>query len=174
LFLKQLQKLSDLVVSSHDGGREDKGGKEHSIEDGGSGSGYSSWKPEEKPRFSNEGLEERVGVYSDDQNENSMMRSEKSEDKGHQVLRMDDNDHAEMPLASLEKWYNSVDPNGILDQSCSSSQWLDFWTWKVNNTLCSMYDVCFLREGTKIGSYLAGSCAANWWKLNIPALKNVE
>ncbi|KAF7816647.1 homeobox-leucine zipper protein ATHB-12-like [Senna tora] len=29
-------------------------------------------------------------------------------------------------LASLEKWY-SVDPSGLLDQCCSSSQWLDFW-----------------------------------------------
>lgn len=29
-------------------------------------------------------------------------------------------------LASLEKLY-SVDPSGLLDQSCSSSQWLDFW-----------------------------------------------
>ncbi|XP_054789111.1 homeobox-leucine zipper protein ATHB-12-like [Prosopis cineraria] len=29
-------------------------------------------------------------------------------------------------LASIEKWYN-VDPSGLLDQSCSSSQWLDFW-----------------------------------------------
>ncbi|RDY05440.1 Homeobox-leucine zipper protein ATHB-7 [Mucuna pruriens] len=120
----EFQKLSDLVVTSqsHDGGREDKGGKENSIEDGGSGSGYSSWKPEAKPRFSNEGLEERIGVCSDDQNENSIIRSEKSEDKEHQqILRMDD-DHAEMPLASLEKWYSSVDPSGILDQSCSSSQ----------------------------------------------------
>ncbi|KAK7353409.1 hypothetical protein VNO80_18856 [Phaseolus coccineus] len=124
----ELQKLSDLVESSHDGGREDKGAKEHSIEDGGSGSGYSSWKPEVKPRFSTEGLEERLGVYSDDQNENSIIRSEKSEDKGHQLLRVDDNDQAEIPLASLEKWYSSVDPSGILDQSCSSSQWLDFWT----------------------------------------------
>ncbi|KAG5036074.1 hypothetical protein JHK87_010984 [Glycine soja] len=123
----ELQKLSDLLEACQDDGREDKAGKENSIEDGGSGSGYSSWKPEAKPRFSNEGLEERIGVYSDDQNENSIIRGgEKSEDKGHQLLRMDD--HAEMPLASLEKWYSGVDPSGILDQSCSSSQWLDFWT----------------------------------------------
>ncbi|TKY74041.1 Homeobox-leucine zipper protein ATHB-7 [Spatholobus suberectus] len=122
----ELQKQSDLVVTSHDGEREDKVAKENSIEDGGSGSGYSSWKPEAKPRFSNEALEDRIGVYSDDQNENSIIRSEKSEDKGQQLLRMDD--HAEMPLASLEKWYSGVDPSGILDQSCSSSQWLDFWT----------------------------------------------
>ena len=130
-FLKQLQKLSDLLEACQDDGREDKAGKENSIEDGGSGSGYSSWKPEaKKPRFSNdEGLEERIGVYSDDQNENSIIRGvEKSEDKGHQLLRMDDHDHADMPLASLEKWYSGVDPSGILDQSCSSSQWLDFWT----------------------------------------------
>ncbi|KAK7410748.1 hypothetical protein VNO78_01798 [Psophocarpus tetragonolobus] len=122
----ELQKLSDSVVTSHDVGREDKAGKENSIEDGGSGSGYSCWKPEPKPRFSNEGLEDRIGVYSDDQNENSIIKGEKSEDKEHQLLRMDD--QADMPLASLEKWYSSVDPSGILDQSCSSSQWLDFWT----------------------------------------------
>ncbi|XP_028790804.1 homeobox-leucine zipper protein ATHB-12-like [Neltuma alba] len=29
-------------------------------------------------------------------------------------------------LGSIEKWH-SVDPSGLLDQSCSSSQWLDFW-----------------------------------------------
>ncbi|KAL2339569.1 hypothetical protein Fmac_007509 [Flemingia macrophylla] len=123
----ELQRLSDLVITSHDGGREDKGAKENSIEDGGSGSGYSSWKAEAKPRFSNDGFEDRIGVYSDDQNENSIIRGEKSENEEHQLLRMDDH-HGEMPLSSLEKWYSSVDPSGILDQSCSSSQWLDFWT----------------------------------------------
>ncbi|XP_027338900.1 homeobox-leucine zipper protein ATHB-12-like [Abrus precatorius] len=112
---QELHKLSDLMEISRDGRRDDKVAKENSIEDGGSGSGYSSWRPEEaKPCFSN------------DKNENRIIRAEKSEDKGHQLLRMDD--HAEMPLASLEKWYSSVDPSGILDQSCSSSQWLDFWT----------------------------------------------
>ncbi|KAK7317094.1 hypothetical protein RJT34_01039 [Clitoria ternatea] len=125
----ELQKLSDLMETSHDGRREDKVAKENSIEDGGSGSGYSNWRHEEKPRFSNEGVEERVvaNAYSDDQNENSIIRREKSEDKGQQLLRMD-GDHAEIPLASLEKWYGGVDPSGILDQPCGSSQWLDFWT----------------------------------------------
>ncbi|KAK7350958.1 hypothetical protein VNO77_10044 [Canavalia gladiata] len=122
----ELRKLSDLMETSRDGKREDKVAMENSIEDGGSGSGYSSWRPEVKPSFSDEGLEDRIVVYSDDQNENSIIRTEKSEDKGHQLLRMDD--HAEMPLASLEKWYSSVDPSGILDQPCSTSQWLDFWT----------------------------------------------
>lgn len=121
----ELQKLSYLMETSHDGGREGKVAKEYSTEDGGSGSGgYSNCRVKEKPRFSNEGLKDRVAMYSDDQNE-SRRRSEKSEDREHQVVRMDD--HAEIPLASLEKWY-SVDPSGILDQSCSSSQWLDFWT----------------------------------------------
>ncbi|XP_061358197.1 homeobox-leucine zipper protein ATHB-12-like [Gastrolobium bilobum] len=120
----ELQKLSDLMETSHDGGREGKVAKENSTEDGGSGSGYSNWRAEAKPRFSNEGLEDKVVVCSDDQNEKSR-RIEKSEDRGHQLVRMDN--HAEIPLASLEKWY-SVDPSGILDQSCSGSQWLDFWT----------------------------------------------
>jgi len=116
----ELQKLSYLMETSHEGS---KVAKENSTEDGGSGSGYSNCRGEGKARFSNEGLEEdRVGVYSDDQNEISR-RTEKSD----QLLRMDDHDHAETPFTSLEKWYR-VDPSGILDQSCNSSQWLDFWT----------------------------------------------
>nr|KYP45384.1 hypothetical protein KK1_033091 [Cajanus cajan] len=83
----ELERLSDLVITSHDGGRKNK----------------------------------------DDQNENNIIRGEKYEDKEHQLLRMDD-DHEEMPLASLEKWYSIMDHSGILDQPCSNSQWLDFWT----------------------------------------------
>ncbi|KAK7282530.1 hypothetical protein RIF29_11388 [Crotalaria pallida] len=122
----ELKKLSDLMgTSSH----EVKVGKENSTEDGGSGSGYNNnWRVEVKPSFSNEGLEDREAMhYSDDQDEKSR-RSEKSEERGqqqHQVVRMDE--HEEIPLASLEKWY-SVDPSGILDQSCNTSHWLDFWT----------------------------------------------
>ncbi|CAL0305401.1 unnamed protein product [Lupinus luteus] len=117
----ELQKLSDLMRESH----EVKVAKENSTEDGVSGSGYNNWRVEMKPSFSNEGLEEIEGMhYSDDQNEKSI-RSEKSEEIGKQVLRMDE--HEEIPLPLLEKWYN-VDPSGILDQSCSSSQWLDLWT----------------------------------------------
>ncbi|OIV96865.1 hypothetical protein TanjilG_08726 [Lupinus angustifolius] len=120
----ELQKLSDLMETSH----EVKVGKENSTEDDGSGSGYNSWRVEVKPSFSNEGLEDREAMHcSNDQNDKS--KSEKSEERGqlqHQVLRMDE--YEEIPnLALLEKWYN-VDPSGILNQSCSSSQWLDFWT----------------------------------------------
>ncbi|KAE9587262.1 hypothetical protein Lal_00004370 [Lupinus albus] len=126
----QLQKLRELV-GTYDGRREVKGGKENSTEEGGSGSGYNHCRVEVKPSFSNEGLEDRECMnYLDDQNEKNI-RSEKSEERGeeqHQNLRMDEHEEI-LPLAStLEKWYN-VDPNGgILDQSCSSSQWLDFWT----------------------------------------------
>ncbi|WJX40558.1 hypothetical protein P8452_28018 [Trifolium repens] len=116
----EVQKLSYMVETSHDcGGRE---AKEHSTEDGGSGNGYSNCRVETKKRFSNEGLEDRMVIYSDDQNERSTTRTE---DRGNQVLRNDD--HEEIPLTTLEKWYN-VDPSSILDQSCNSSQWLDFWT----------------------------------------------
>ncbi|OIW21686.1 hypothetical protein TanjilG_08089 [Lupinus angustifolius] len=106
----QLQKLRELVGTCYDGRREMKGGKENSTEKG--------------------GLEDRECMnYSDDQNEKNI-RSEKSEERGqeqHHVLRMDEHEEI-LPLAStLEKWYN-VDPNGSLDQPCSSSQWLDFWT----------------------------------------------
>ncbi|KAE9604049.1 hypothetical protein Lal_00001677 [Lupinus albus] len=110
----ELQKLSEVKV-----------GKENSTEDGVSGSGYNNWRVEMKPSFEDiEGMH-----YSDDQNEKSI-KSEKSEEIGQQqqqeqVLRMDE--HEEIPLPSLEKWYN-VELSGILDQSCSSSQWLDLWT----------------------------------------------
>lgn len=107
----ELQKLSYMMETCHDGGREVK---ENSTEDGGSGNGYSNCRGEVKKSFSN------------DQNERSTIRiDQKDEDKGHQVMRNDDNDHEEIPLTTLEKWY-SVDPSGILD--CNSSQWLDFWT----------------------------------------------
>ncbi|CAL0327507.1 unnamed protein product [Lupinus luteus] len=104
--------------------------KENSAEEGGSGSGYDHWRVEVKPSFSDEGLENRECMnYPDDKNEKNM-RIEKSEERGqeqHQVLRMDEHEEI-LPLTStLGKWDN-VDPNGILDQSCSSSQWLDFWT----------------------------------------------
>lgn len=120
----EVQKLSYMVETSHDGGRE---AKENSTEDGGSGNGYNNCRFEEtKQRFSNEGLEDKMVIYSDDQNERSTTWTEKIEDRGNQLLRNDD--HAEIPLTTtLEKWYN-VDPCGMLDQSCNSSQWLDFWT----------------------------------------------
>lgn len=118
-----------METTSHDGGsREGKVAKDNSTateEDGGSGSGYRNCKDEAKPRFSDEG-------NLDDQDERCR-RSERAEERGHQLVRNMDGDdhhhHAEnIPLASShEKWY-SVDPSGILDQSCSSSQWLDFWT----------------------------------------------
>ena len=112
-------------MTSHDGRREDKDAKANSTDDGGSGSAHSNWRAEEaKPSFSNEGVEDTVALHSDDQNDKSI-KAEKSEERGNQLLRMDE--HLEIPLASLEKWY-SEDPSCILDQSCSSSQWLDFWT----------------------------------------------
>ncbi|CAK8567659.1 unnamed protein product [Lathyrus sativus] len=117
----EVQKLSYMVETSHDGGRE---AKENSTEDGGSGNGYRNCmaETETKERFSNGGLEDRMVIYSDEQNEGSLTRTEKVDDIGDQVLR-----NEEIPLTALEKWYN-VDPSVILDQSCSSSQWLDFWT----------------------------------------------
>ncbi|XP_058786711.1 homeobox-leucine zipper protein ATHB-12-like [Vicia villosa] len=115
----EVQKLSYMVETSHEGGRE---GKENSTEDGGSGNGYRNCIAETKERFSNEGLEDRMVIYSDDQDERGLTRTEKVDDRENQVLR-----NEEIPLTALEKWYN-VDPSVILDQSCSSSQWLDFWT----------------------------------------------
>ncbi|XP_057432894.1 uncharacterized protein LOC130725703 [Lotus japonicus] len=92
-----LHKLSYLMQASYDGG---KVGKENSTEDGGSRSRYNNCRGEGKVRFSNEGLEDRVGVYSDDQNEIS-----KRAEKPDQLLRRDDDHDAETPFTSLEKWY---------------------------------------------------------------------
>lgn len=97
---QQLQKLNDLMEASPDG------------------------RGEVKPSFSNEGLEDREGMHLQHQNEMSK-NTGYGEDTGYQLLRMDE--HEEVPLGSLEKWY-SGDASGLLDQPCSSSHWLDFWT----------------------------------------------
>ncbi|KAI4338020.1 hypothetical protein L6164_016375 [Bauhinia variegata] len=122
----ELQKLSDRMKKSVDGRRESTTwvAKDNNKEDGGSGSGHSNWRGDEaKPSYSNEGLEDREAMHSHDENEKSY------EDREHQIQKMEKhgNEHVEVPLASVEKWY-SVDPSSLLDQSCSSSQWLDFWT----------------------------------------------
>ncbi|KAL1290714.1 hypothetical protein HN51_059108 [Arachis hypogaea] len=126
----ELKKLNDLMVvsaSHHDGRRQEKViAKGSRTDDGGSGSPHSNWRPNEeeeeaKTSFSND----TVPLPSDDKPDEER---DHHRHHHHQDMRMDDEEqHLEIPLESLEKWY-SEDPSGILDQSCSTSQWLDFWT----------------------------------------------
>ncbi|MED6170980.1 hypothetical protein PIB30_036337 [Stylosanthes scabra] len=116
-----------VVSSSHGDGRREENVIEmgSSTDGGGSGSPHSNWRPNEeeaKPSLSNEGVDDdTVPLPSDD-------KPDEEREHHHQIMRMDDGEqHLVIPLGSHEKWYNE-DPSGILDQSCSTSQWLDFWT----------------------------------------------
>ncbi|KAI4307050.1 hypothetical protein L6164_030280 [Bauhinia variegata] len=122
----ELQKLSDIMENSVDGKRECRirVAEDNSTDDVDSGSGHSNWRGDEaKPSYSNECFEDREAMHSHDENE-KRENTGYSKDREHQIQKkMEEHE----PSASLEKW-NSVDPSGLFDQSCSSSQWLDFWT----------------------------------------------
>ena len=106
LFFKQLQKLNDLMEASQDGKREET----------------SNCGTEVKPSCSNEDTE---GMHSNLPIEESR-KTEKSEERERQPVKMDDKEEVPLAMGSLEKWY-SADPGDYFDQTCSSSQWLDFW-----------------------------------------------
>ncbi|PSS26255.1 Homeobox-leucine zipper protein like [Actinidia chinensis var. chinensis] len=120
----QLQKLNDLIQKS---GEADRGSGQ-SVEEKivgdqlESGDGFKS-EFTVKPCMSLEGSEHGIGVLSDD--DSSIKAEYFGLDEEPELLNMVE--PADSSLTSPENW-DSIDSEGLLDQSGSSYQWWDFWS----------------------------------------------
>lgn len=120
LLLTQLQDLNDLLEKGHDQSsrRRDLCGNSTC---GVSDSGDTKCYLKTKTSCLNEGPG-RVVTYSDEERNAEFFQQEKEE-----FLNMIG--QVDGSLRSHDKGCN-LDSDGLFDQSCGSSNWWDFWTWK--------------------------------------------
>ncbi|KAF8379943.1 hypothetical protein HHK36_027408 [Tetracentron sinense] len=119
--LTQLQKLSDLLEKSQKESRCCGSGLAGNSTDGDSENGDTKCESDVKPRLLLEGSDHRVVVGSDDEKRKNPDYFGKEEEAD--LLHMAE--PTDGSLTSPENWC-SFDSDGLLDQSCSSSQWWDF------------------------------------------------
>lgn len=116
-FILQLQDLNDV---QHDQSSRSRDGCGNSA-CGGSDSGDTKCDLKTKASCLNE-CPGRVVTYSDEERNAEFFQQEKEE-----FLNMIG--QVDGSLQSHDKGCN-LDADGLFDQSCGSSNWWDFWTWK--------------------------------------------